>query len=777
MVKKMTLMGLVLTAVLFSPLQAKAQEGQEVKTEEAKPAEASPEVKTEEAKPAEVSQEVKSEEAKPVEVTPVVKTEEIKEEVKEISSAGALMGSFTIGEAVVDMNQKSAKAGEYSGLDTGMTYFVGEADLSYNKASMYLDFRGSNLGLDNRNAYMESGRYGKYNIYLEHDETIHLLSNNAKTPFDGAGSTNLALPAGFVKGSSTSAMTNLAANTRDAYLSLERKAGTAGFSVALGREITLKGSYKREEKDGTKQLGGTIGYLGAAMLPEPVDYTTDELRTTLAYNGKTAQAEIAYHLSTFNDNNDSLFWDNPFNSNPTTSRNSLPPDNSYQKISLSGGMNLPYSSRISTVVEYGEMRQDEKLLPYSNNASTVISTPLPAASADAKINTTHIMFNLASKPISRLNIDARYRYYKTKNETPMNLFQYVTDDSGGTSQPSASGANAVKNLQYDYVQNQFKMDASYYILRGTIIKAGYDRDIIGRDYREVAKTTEDSYRVRLSSRAVPFAFASADYSQSQRKIDGAYDASRVYDSMHTSGYIASLPVSQRFSNNPELKMFDVAGRDRKKYGAKISLFGAQDTSIGVAVNNQVDSYDLTLGLKESNNTSSTLDFSFSPAESTTVYMFYTKEIISYDIAGRQFTTGTSSVTDPSMNWSADNENDINTAGIGTTLDFMEKALTIAADYSYSESTGSIKLTSGSSTPVAMPNQKTYIQKLKANGKYRINENVTAGIGYEIESYSSDDWSTDGIAPASSAVSNILTLTGSAGDYFAQKGTMYLSYNF
>lgn len=767
MVKKMTLMGLVLAAFLFLPFQAKAQEGQDVKAEETIPAQVSEDVKTEEIKPAEVSQEVKSEEVKPVEVTPVVKTEETKEEAKEISSAGTLMGSFTIGEAVVDMGQRSAKAGEYSGLDNDMTYPVGEADLSYNNASMYLDFRGSNLGLENRNAYIESGRYGKYNIYLEHDEAIHLISNNARTPFDGTGSANLTLPAGFVKGSSTSAMTNLSANTKYVDLSLERKAGTAGFSVALGRDITFKGSYKREEKDGTKQLGGTIGFLGAAILPEPVDYTTDELRTTLAYNGKAAQAEIAYHLSTFTDNNDSLSWDNPFNNNPTTGKNSLPPDNRYQKISLSGGANLPYSSRISAVAEYGEMKQDEALLPYSNNASTVISAPLPVASADAKISTTHLMLNLASKPISRLSLDAKYRYYKTKNETPMNLFQYVTVD--GSSQPSTSGANAVYNLPYDYVQNQFKMDASYYIFRGTALKAGYDRDIIGRDYREVAKTTEDSYKVRLSSRAIPSAFVSADYSQSQRRIDGAYDASRVYDSMHTSGYIAS-PDSQGFSNNPELKMFDVAERDRQKYGAKISLFGAQDTSIGVAVNSQVDNYDTTLGLKDSSNTSYTLDFSMSPAEAVTVYTFYTKEKISYDIAGRQFTTGTSS-------WSADNENDINTAGIGTTVDFMEKALTIAADYSYSESTGSIKLTSGSSIPVAMPNQKTYLQRLKANGKYRINENMTAGIGYEIESYSSDDWSTDGIAPASSAVSNILTLTGSAGDYFAQKGTMYLSYNF
>lgn len=722
MIKKLTFMGLVLTAVVIFPFQVMAQEGEEAK---------------------------------------------------------ALTGSITVGGALVDLDRESAKAGEYTGVDDDTLYLIGDADLSYDNGRMYLDLRASNIGLENRNIYLESGRYGRYKIYLEYDEMLHLLSDNAKTTFDGAGGSSLMLPTGFTKGFPPPSMT-----AKEVDLELERKSGTAGFSINLGRNLDLKVSAKREEKEGTKSLGGTIGFLGAVVLPEPVDYTTDEVRATVSYSGKTAQAELSYNLSTFNNNDESLAWDNPFDDNPEMGKTSLPPDNRYQKVGLSGGINLPYSSRLSAVAEYGEMRQDETLLQYSNNndslTPTVISTPLPRESADAEINTTHVMLNLASRPIPKLSLDARYRYYKIKNETPRDLFQYVPHDSAGTSQAATDDANAVYNLPYDYIQNQFKVDASYYLLKGTTLKAGYDRDVIDRDYREAARTAEDTYKIKIISRAIPSAFITADYSYAKRGIDGDYNDSRVYDYYHTTDYIGTLPSDERFGNHPDLRKFDVAERERDKYGAKVTLFGSENTSVGLNYNRVTDDYtDSTLGLTESDNKTYTVDFSFSPAESTTVYTFFTREELSYDIAGREFVKGTSSVTDPAFAWEVDNENDINTAGIGASVDFMEKKLVVAADYSYSESDGSIKFSSGGSVaaPIDMPDLKTHLHRFKVSGKYRVTENLTAGVGYEIENYSSDDWSTDGIDPASTTVSNLLTLSGSTTDYEAHKGIMYVSYNF
>src|SRR3990172_8337047 len=181
MIKKLALIGLVLTATVFLPSQTPAQEGQDVKTED----------------------------VKPVQEGQDLNTEKVKDEKEETPASGVLTGSITIGGALVDLNNKSAKHGEYTGIDNDRFYLSSDADLSYNKDASYVDLRIKDLGLDNRGIYIEGGRYGKYKLFLEYSELPHLISNNSKTTFDGVNTGNLTLPAGFVKSSSTSTMTNL----------------------------------------------------------------------------------------------------------------------------------------------------------------------------------------------------------------------------------------------------------------------------------------------------------------------------------------------------------------------------------------------------------------------------------------------------------------------------------------------------------------------------------------------------------------------------------------
>lgn len=685
-----------------------------------------------------------------------------------------LEGEITVGADLVDLNQDSFKYGEYNGVKSDGAHLIGNADISYDKDSLFLNLRAKDLGFEDRTLYLEVGRYGKYELFLDYSELPHLISDNSKTPFDGVNSGNLTLPAGFVKSSSTSTMTNLSSSLKDVDLKLQRKAGTAGFSIALARNLDLKVSYKKEDKEGTKSIGGTTGFSGAVVLPEPVDYRTTEVRASITYDTENAQAEFMYYLSNFDNRNDSLTWENPFGTSPASPRISLPPDNNYQKISFSGGVNLPYATRISLAADYGEMKQDEKLLPYSTSATFT----LPRESADADIKTVHTTINVASRPISNLGLDLRYRYYKTKNETPSNLFQYVRYD--GVTQVTTADSGALYNLPYDYVQNQLKLDASYYLSHGTTIKAGYGHDIIGRDYREVAKTIEDTYALKLASRPGQFALASIDYSYAVRGIDGSYDQSRVYDFLHTSNYISTLPVNERYDNHPDLRMFDVAERDRTKLGAKLTLIGGQNTNFGFAYGSTKDDYNKSLlGLNESNGNTYSMNFSFSPTESTTFSSFLTREKLDYSQTGRQYVNGGVSASDPSYIWHADHKNLTDTAGAGMTFRLLKERLALSTDYSYSESTDSIRFAQGTSIPVPldMPKLNTYIHRLNVAGKYKINNNLSAGLEYEFERYSSKDWATDGVAPASTVLPGVLTLSGSTPDYEAHKGTVYLAYKF
>ncbi|MEK6901296.1 MAG: MtrB/PioB family outer membrane beta-barrel protein, partial [Nanoarchaeota archaeon] len=200
-----------------------------------------------------------------------------------------LEGSIEVGGALTDLDSKSFKYGEYTGINDDGPYFIGDADLSYNRNAFYLELRGEDIGLENRNLYLEEGVYGKYKLYVGYDELTHLISNNSQTIFNGAGSNTLTLPSGWSRVNQTTNMASaLPNNKKDVELRTDRKAYSAGISSSFS-DFDFKISFKKEEKEGTKSIGGVIGTNGGTtrnvVLPEPVDYTTDELKAALAYSG------------------------------------------------------------------------------------------------------------------------------------------------------------------------------------------------------------------------------------------------------------------------------------------------------------------------------------------------------------------------------------------------------------------------------------------------------------------------------------------------------------
>jgi len=712
-----------------------------------------------------------------------------------------LEGSIEVGGALTDLDSKSFKYGEYTGVNDDSIYFAGNVDLSYNRNAFFLDLRTDNIGLDNRSLYLETGRYGRYKLFLEYDELPKLISNNSQTILNGAGTNSLTLPSGWVRGNQTTNLTNLTSSKKDIELRTDRKAYGAGFSSSFS-DFDFKISFKKEEKEGTKSIGGTIGNSGgttrSVVLPEPVDYTTDELKAALAYSGEIFQLELGYYLSQFTNGNKSLTWENPYNMCPGCTSSftvlsglddpqyaliSLPPDNQHQRFSLSGGINLPFATRISAIAEYGIMEQNDTFLPYSNNPNSTITTPLPRGAADAEIDTAHFELNISSRPLSRLGLTAKYRYYETDNKTPQDLFLYVNNDTGGAAaQSAANSSEALYNLPYDSTQNLLKLDASYYLFNGTTLKLGYDYDIVERDYREVNRTIENTYRARLNSNLSSFASAGINLAYGERRIFGQYDEAALYDAYHTEAYINTVtPTNIRFDTHPDSRKFDIANRDRTRYGANITFFPHYTTTTGLYYSATKDDYEGSLiGLKYSKNNAYTVDVTYTPMDIVSTYAYYTREEIDSQQASRYFTSAAKATqfTDTSRDWWADHSDNVDTVGVGTSIGFMENRLTVNADYSFSESTSNINFKTGTSlTAQDMLELETKIQSVALSGKYKLNKHLTVGVGYQYENYKSDDWATDSVDPASTILANVLTLSGSVPDYEAHQAMLTVAYNW
>lgn len=699
-----------------------------------------------------------------------------------------LKGELTLGAGILEIDGESFKHGEYTGLTDDGLFGVAAADLDYDRGLYYLDLKAADLGLDSRSVFLQSGKLRGYNAFISYSELPHFISNNSRTPFENPGSSDLTLPAGFVRSSATTGMTNLQSSLKDVELRLNRAKWALGLSDRFGAfssEIT----YSHETKDGLKSLGGALGTSGGStrsiVLPEPVDYTTDELRAALAYQGQVSYARFEYLLSLFSNRTDSVTWDNPFNpaGYPTEARTSLPPDNMHQRFSLSGGATLPfYNTRVSALAEYGIMEQDEDLLPYSNNPSSTVTVPVPRATAQAEIDTYTLLLNLSSRPVPRLGMNLRYRYYATDNKTPRDLFRYVKNDQGAA-QAALTDANALYNLPYDYTQNKLGLEGSYYLVRSTTLRAGYDYELVERDFREIKKTVENTVRASIQSQYFESTGLGMNASYASRNADDPYSESHVYDFYHTEEYIATQAANVRFDNHPLMRKFDIADRDRLKVGASATRLVGERATVAAYYDFSKDDYgESELGLTSKSVNRVTLDAAWSPTEELSLHAFYTKEISGTEQDSRQYNGNASKAAqsaDEGRNWSAKHDDDIDTAGFGASLGLMENRLTLGADYSFTESTTRIKFVAGSALAAAQDMPPIYyrVHSIGLNGKYRLNRNVSVGARYGYENYESSDWQTSDVPPGSSVIANVITLSGPTGDYEAHNGIVFVTYSF
>lgn len=690
----------------------------------------------------------------------------------QVMAANDFSGNITVGAEFLNLDGESFTHGEYDGRDDDGLYFLGNADVNYEKEANYLQLRTHDMGLDSRYIHIEGGKVGSYKLFLEYDQSPHLLSNVSRTPFDGAGSDTLTLPAGFGQYSSTSQMP-LSSNLKDVDLKLKRRSVTVGHSSRISKKVDIDISFKREKKEGISSIGGGVGQFEfwpkSVILPEPVNYTTDELNSTVTYHDKRYDAALAYYLSSFTNDDSSLTWDNPYiedggSAFPSTGRLSLPPSNKHHKISASLAARLAKTTGVSIVAGWGSMKQDEALLPYSVNGEVP-----PRNSAGAKIETTNVNVNLSSRPTPKIALTGKYRYYKTTNKTKQDHFRLVMNDTGG--QAPADSKFDLYNLPYDYTQKKASLDAVLKFTKGSSLKLGYENDIMERSYRAIARTKEDSFKLKLNSRLATFISASLKYDYSRRKSDGKNDQSLAYESNHTATYISNTNASLRIYNLNDLRQYDIANRDRAVFSANAVITLWEKSLLSLNYNRGDDDYkdsyiNSMYGLKSRENRNYTFDLSTAISKDLSFYTYYTNEKMNSSQASSSSLSGL---------WMANHKDHNDTLGVGGSFAF-NRDLTFDAFYTYSKSKGSINFSGAAAQD--MPDVTTKLDSFEIKGRYKLNKKMTVGLGYFYEEYDSDDWATDGLSPndLSNMDSYVLTLSGSVPDYKAHIAQFFISYN-
>jgi MtrB/PioB family decaheme-associated outer membrane protein len=613
----------------------------------------------------------------------------------------------------------NASYGRYTGIDHSGTYAdAGASGHMRSDDGSYANYDLEQLGLASREGYVDGGREGRYDLRVSYDGQPTRLYDSAVTPFRGNDGT-LGLPADWVTAGSTSGMSALRQSLAPVNLGYDRR------TVALlGRFFatpgwTLFAEFRRQEKDGTGLTSASF-LTEAVQLPQPIDYVTDSLETGAAWSGRRASFRLSYTGSWFEDDSDALSFANPYMpivAGSTEGRLGEPPNNALQQLNAAGNVQLPwFSTTLTYGASLGRLRQNDSFLPVSTLAGSAV--PMPN-SLDGNVHLSHYALGLASRPLPKLSLRGNATYDGRDDETTPIAIDYIVTDTfpGGTA------------LTPRYSEDRVRLDggADYALAHWIRIGVGgkFNDDHYGPG--QVFTNTQDA---QSWGRATLTPFSSLSFTV---KYGNALRKTSSFDA-------AALPPEE----NPLLRDFNYAGRDR--VFSKLTGSWAATPTLTWSIEEFLakDDYRSSpLGLQSAHEQRTSTTLTFTPRETLSAYVD----------AGYQrlfmLQSGYSGVlTTP---WLAADTEKFWTAGAGGRWTPQER-WTVTLDYLYAPSYEDTDSTAGGLAQ-AFPQSWTKLESTRLEVAYRWTAAWQIHFRYTHETYNSNDWALNGVAPAT--VPNLL----------------------
>jgi MtrB/PioB family decaheme-associated outer membrane protein len=634
------------------------------------------------------------------------------------------------------------KFGDYTGLDDDGVYLFGDALALYrDQEGHYVNFEGFTYSSDAGAFFLEGGRQGVYELRASYQAIPRRLFDATQTPYVSATASNLSLPAAWVRAPNTQGMTALGATLQPVSIKWDWDVYGFGVDYKPNSNWKVRADYTRREREGQRRSSGSFLF-NAVEIAEPIDYTSDDLELAVSYGADWWQTSLTYYGSIFNNDNESLQWDNPFTSGAgaDAGQQALAPDNESHQVSLAGSMTLPRRTTLNGQVSYGHMTQDEDLLPYTTN-NLLGAGALPVNSADAEVDTLNVNLRAVSSPWRKVTFEGELRYNDFNNKTPVNPYSYVNTDSTLAPIP-------VSNAAYDYERRDIRLRGEYRLNSALKLQGGANTERFVRNRQDRIRTTTDRLWAGLRSRVGSGANVSAEAFIEDR---GGSDYETV--------------VNTAAQENPLMRKYNMADRERQGIKLNASVFKLQGVDFGWEFEYSKDDYDSTeIGLLETKYTRLGADISVLLRDEASFYASIYNEKIENDQANSQ--------TFSTPDWSAQTDDKFTTATAGVTYPDVIGPLDATFEYTWSRAVGEIS-NNTSGLPGSFPDLRSKRQNIRAGLSYPYNKRLVFGFDYLFESLDSDDWALDGVG--ADTINNLLALGADSWNYNAS--VFYLSVRY
>jgi len=654
---------------------------------------------------------------------------------------GTLSAEISITGRITNGENDSAKAQEYRDLDTPV---YGDLRVKYDKKDEYfLEAIGKNIGRDDQYYHAAGGTYGKFRIEASYDEIPHRFAFDAKNIYSGSGNLTLRGPQQDVPfADRTNRLNALSANADSVDLELKRKKVELNADVVAYDPINFRVEFGREHKDGSRPFFGSFGLDNTVEIPEAIDYDTTEVKFIGEYAKNPFYLNLTYYFSLFENNTDTLTWDNPFRATDAAGAAAqglidLAPDNHYHNVSVSGSyLKIPLKTKISATAAWGWMIQDDDLVPYTTN--TAITTPsgadasdpnsLPEKSADAKVNTSLYHVLLTSKPLEFMQVKGKIRYFDYDNDTKQISFPGFVDSDSFLVTPDPP-ATSIVNLPTSYKKTTAGGDLGFDLFKGTRLILGYTFERTKRTNREVDKQDDQIFSGSIDTNSLSWLDLRASYERTKRDI-GDYDFD-VY-----------LQSGQDLEQLPGLRKYDEADMTRDRLQLAATIYPRESLILsGSFIYGEDDFHDSPYGLLEDKHYIFTLEADYNVSDKLNLRGFYSLEYYK----NRQKSFGevpSSPLVD--ADWFARSKDIVNTFGAGLQTVLIPEKLDLDISYAFSDVDGKIDFfTPAVDTDDFNNVDDTRLHILETKLNYRPWKPWLFTLGYVYENFDYDDYNEDG----------------------------------
>ena len=376
--------------------------------------------------------------------------------------------------------------------------------------------------------------------------------------------------------------------SHNAYLSISpqfdlresRKIGTFRVSATPTVNLDVTGGFTTTKHSGELPWGASFGFSNDNEVALPYRSRTNDMDVGLQWTNTKAMFRAAYNGSWFNNQADTLTWDNPLvltdsplddGDRPGHGRMALWPSNSLQTLSAAGYTKLARRTQLTGSLAFGWANNDEPLLPFTIN-SALPQLALPRATADASATTVATTISLVSRPAKDWRFSTRFRRYAYNNDMPDTPIDDIISYDTSVGESTTGGP-----LQYAHARNTFDADATWTGFRPVALTLAYTNNHNSYDFRIFESTNENVLQLKADSAGFGWMNFRARYEYGNRSGSGLDEASLI-----------------QIHEQPAMRHYDVANRTRNRFVGQVDVVPNEaltfSVSGGVGADEFADSY-------------------------------------------------------------------------------------------------------------------------------------------------------------------------------------------